>query len=137
MTRSTKHAVRARVGRRTQEEGAARAGALVAERDDCKALLLATLQVGGWSALEQSRRRKGGAHARAPLTDLAPLVRARAQRLEAVDEIVHRADVSSAMMQDKVRASTLLPRGDLRGAAATAPSRGPRPRCPGGVPSCR
>ena len=30
---------------RTQEEGAVRAASLAAERDDCKALLLATLQV--------------------------------------------------------------------------------------------
>ncbi|GFH11173.1 uncharacterized protein HaLaN_06629 [Haematococcus lacustris] len=53
---------------RSQEDGAIRAATLSAERDDCKALLLATLQ-----------------------------------RLEAVDEVVHRADMSSAMMQDKMK----------------------------------
>ena len=52
---------------RTQEDSALRISALNTERDDLKALLLATLQ-----------------------------------RLEAVDEMVHRADLSSTMMQDKV-----------------------------------
>ncbi|KAJ9506042.1 hypothetical protein QJQ45_016626, partial [Haematococcus lacustris] len=59
---------------RSQEDGAIRAATLSAERDDCKALLLATLQ-----------------------------------RLEAVDEVVHRADMSSAMMQDKASGSSDAP----------------------------
>lgn len=50
----------------TQEDSSLRISALNTERDDLKALLLATLQ-----------------------------------RLESVDEMVHRADLSSTMMQDK------------------------------------
>lgn len=38
-------------GCRSHEEGAVRAGALGAERDDLKALLLATLQVGSGQCL--------------------------------------------------------------------------------------
>ncbi len=52
---------------RSQEESAARISSLNAERDDLKALLVATLK-----------------------------------RLEAVDEMVQRADVSSSVMQEKV-----------------------------------
>jgi hypothetical protein len=59
---------------KTQEDSAIRISALNTERDDLKALLLATLQ-----------------------------------RLEAVDEMVHRADLSSTMMQDKVSLNEFKP----------------------------
>ena len=58
---------------KSQEANALHLCALNTERDDLKALLLATLQ-----------------------------------RLEAVDEMVHRADLSSTMMQEKVRRIRLL-----------------------------
>lgn len=56
------------VNARVQEMAAEKVSSVAAERDDLKALLLATLQ-----------------------------------RLEAVEEVVHRADVSSAMMEEKVK----------------------------------
>lgn len=60
--------------RRSQEESAAHIASLNAERDDLKALLVATLK-----------------------------------RLEAVDEMVQRADISSSVMQEKVRRGGATP----------------------------
>ena len=70
-------------------------------------LSLGLLQLGDTAAAAAvaATLRRGCSVAPSPLTSHPPHPPANgAQRLEALDEMVHRADVSSSVMQDKVRA---------------------------------